>query len=292
MKEQISSQEWILLSSYLDGELNPREKTRVEALLRSRPEIHAAYQSLVRTKSVLQRTPRKSVPRNFTLSVEYSRQPHRSLRLIPVLRLSSAVAAFMSVFLVLSQLIPAFSPAVNRLVSPDMALQPMQEESAVMEFAPAFAEPAPIQEPPMVFWGGPPFVPQGGMGGAAVGSIPGDMVREGGYEPPIVIQPQAEKAIEVPQTLPEIARQPGEEEPLTGSGPILGVREPQEQGKVLDSPTDQRMLVTGDADVFAIESEPTTPLGIPIGYVGAIVLGTLAAAFMVTALILKKASRL
>jgi anti-sigma factor RsiW len=162
MKEQISSQDWILLSSYLDGELNPREKSRVEALLENRPEIRDAYQSLVRTKHLLQHAPRRRVPRNFTLSAEYARQPRRAFRLIPALRLSSAVAALMSVFLVVAQLLLAFAPAMTRSASPDMALQSMQEDGLVMEMAPAAVEGTDNLEPPIIYWGGPPqpFTPK------------------------------------------------------------------------------------------------------------------------------------
>ena len=68
MKRQLSTKDWELLSSYLDGELNPREKARVEVLLSAQPDYKEALDGLRRTKSILHRAPVRKVPHNFTLT--------------------------------------------------------------------------------------------------------------------------------------------------------------------------------------------------------------------------------
>lgn len=259
MTGQIKEKEWILLSSYLDGELNPREQARVEDLLARRPDFQKAYQSLKRTKSILHHAPRKRVPRNFTIpaSMALPAKTGWGLRLVPALRLSSVAAALMSVFLFVSQLVPGLSLASMRAASPAADTAAVQSEMLAMEAAPAAAEESP---PPVVYWNGPPPPPADGMGGAGIapgcpdgrcggaadipyaggmgggdGNVPGFIVPEPVIREaaPPVTAPQAEPEA-LPQATPEMGIAALPAEPLTGTGPILGVAPNEQQGKVLD----------------------------------------------------------
>ena len=85
MNDRISPAEWMLLSAYLDGQVNASEKARVETWLHTRPEIAEAYRSLRNTQLVLQHAPQHKAPRNFTLTAEMLPQPRRSFWLVPTL---------------------------------------------------------------------------------------------------------------------------------------------------------------------------------------------------------------
>jgi hypothetical protein len=56
------------LSAYLDGRLSQVEKTRLEARLQADPTLEALWGDLRNARSTLRRTPKHSVPRNFTIS--------------------------------------------------------------------------------------------------------------------------------------------------------------------------------------------------------------------------------
>jgi hypothetical protein len=110
-------------------------------------------------------------------------------------------------------------------------------------------------------------------------------------EPPMLLQPEMEKAVESPQEMPELGTAAEEAEPLTGTGPILGVREPLEQGMVLQDTSSGRVFSAEEYEVIAQQNEGQNLFGLPLAIVGAIVLFTLAVTLLVTALILNRVSR-
>ncbi|MFN7036477.1 MAG: anti-sigma factor family protein [Bellilinea sp.] len=252
MKEQLNSRDLILLSAYLDGELDPREKARVEALLQSNPEAKQTYESLQRTRAVLRSAPLRKVPRNFTLTAA-AVQPRRPFILIPALRFSSVLATLIAVWMFVSQLLPGMA------TRPLMASEPAMESQAVtgtetmrIMAAPESAQETAQEPPPVVYWGGPPSPPAMGMGGA--GTAPGcadafcggavDTLYPEGMggsgEPAFKNQgmPQSETGnIQINPVPTQI-----EPLPLEGSGPILGVRRAEEQGKTLYTPDQSQPL--------------------------------------------------
>jgi hypothetical protein len=243
MTEQLNSRDLILLSAYLDGELDPREKARVEALLQSNPEAKETFESLQKTRAVLRNAPLRKVPRNFTLSAATVQQPRRPYFLIPALRFSSVLATLMAVWMFVSQLLPGMS------ARPLTASEPMMELQAVTgtETVRIMAVPETPQEtPPVVYWGGPP-APAMGMGGGG-GIAPGcpDAFCGGASDSPPANGIGGGLDLEFKsQAIPEsgagsiqINPIPTQIEPLPleGSGPVLGVRQPEEQGKTLFTP--------------------------------------------------------
>jgi hypothetical protein len=68
MTIQISPSEWEALSAFLDNQLADRDRTRLEARLKSEPELHRALEELRRTRLILRSQPRLKAPRNFTLT--------------------------------------------------------------------------------------------------------------------------------------------------------------------------------------------------------------------------------
>lgn len=101
MNEVFSSQDWQLLSEYLDNQLSPSEKEKVERLLRSSQTWHQNYQSLSATKIILHSAPRKKATKNFTLTREQAdliRKPTRnwfSFRITSLVSTALAVGMFM-----------------------------------------------------------------------------------------------------------------------------------------------------------------------------------------------------
>lgn len=63
------------LSAYLDGNLTPGERERLEARLQGEPALRAELDSLFRTRDLLRSAPRYRAPRNFTLTPEMAGIP-------------------------------------------------------------------------------------------------------------------------------------------------------------------------------------------------------------------------
>ena len=250
MKEQITSKEWILLSSYLDGELNLAEKAQVENLIQARSEIASAYQSLKQTRAVLRAAPRKRVPHNFTLTPDMLPQPFRIPRIVPVLRFSSLVAALVAVFLFVNQLVPGLAPAMapaTALKSPDQSFSAMEAQDTQAPLAAGIAPTESNAEnlPPVVYWGGPPAASVPGMGGGGSGGG-GDSGSPclsgcGGYEGGLETNPDTRSFIVPPTEVPAEPQATAEAsilsmapaESQTGDNPILGVAPQEAQGKEL-----------------------------------------------------------
>jgi hypothetical protein len=104
MKTTLSSHDWQALSDYLDGQLSPQARARLEARLKANAGLRLALEELRRTRIILKNAPRLRARRNFTLTAAMvaRRSPQRSFwQPFSTLRLSSAVAAllFILVFL-------------------------------------------------------------------------------------------------------------------------------------------------------------------------------------------------
>ena len=164
----LTSEDWQLLSAYLDNQISDKEKRRVDERLQSDPECRQGLETLRQTSMLLRSLPVRRVPRNFTLSAQPAPK-----KLIPifvgVLRFSSAAAALL--------LMAAFAL--------DFAQKPRTEmvSKAADEMQPAAAalqSPAqPAGEAPMIiFWGAP--APMMGAYGKGGGGAEGPGVGGGG----------------------------------------------------------------------------------------------------------------
>ena len=92
-----------MLSAYIDGELSPQERQRLEAWMAAEPDLRHRLEGLQRTVMLVQQLPRVEAPRNFLLAPsmveEKEDRPRRiSLRwLAPALTFASALSALMLV---------------------------------------------------------------------------------------------------------------------------------------------------------------------------------------------------
>jgi anti-sigma factor RsiW len=118
MTTRISPRDWEALSAYLDDQLNPKDRSRLEARLSSESDLSEGLDELRKTRLILRSAYKVRAPRNFTLSPSMA-GTRRGVPAQPgaysVLRLASLLA---TVFFVL---VTVGSLAVN-YVQPDQSV--------------------------------------------------------------------------------------------------------------------------------------------------------------------------
>ena len=127
-----------LLSAYLDGELNPSDSTRLEARLKTNPELVSVLDDLRAARTLLRKLPNRRAPRNFTLT-------RKMVGLNPPLPRSYPVFRFATV---LATLLFFFTFGINALATQVMQAQPLgfggggggPGESELFSAAPAATE--------------------------------------------------------------------------------------------------------------------------------------------------------
>lgn len=87
-----------LLSAYLDGELKPSELAKMEARLKSDPELESEMNNLRATRTLLRRLPTRKAPRNFTLTRKMVGQNPPLPRTYPVFRWATVAATLLFFF--------------------------------------------------------------------------------------------------------------------------------------------------------------------------------------------------
>jgi hypothetical protein len=319
MNAQMTPRDWQLLSEYLDGQLSPRDRNKLEQRMVTQPELRDGLEELKQLRSVLRSVPRRKVPHNFTLTRAMVEKPAASrwTSWIPALSLSSAMATFLLIVSMLTRM-PGGMPAA--MVSPEM-----ESSSRVMLAEPemAIAEDSTAEDPPIILWGGPGSMAdgRGGMGGGAeppmMGSADPEMglmaapesevyVDEGMPPPDEVIaeslpvEPEAavEAPAEEPAAAPEMPAGEAPEvsaarealveeniEPLVGTGPILGVAPAEEQGAM------QLKSAPAETEMLLAEQQQAQPAQPDMWLILQIALVLLAVGTGVTAIILKRKSK-
>lgn len=258
MNSPIHSNEWELLSAYLDGQLTESDQRRVRELLGRSAELQEGLEELRRTRAVLRAAPRRRVPHNFTLTPAMVQKPRPrfSWNWAPALGVASALA---TILLVLTFFLK-FSPAVSSTASlPAAAPQVAQNQTDGLRGA-----------PPIIIWNSVPA----GMGGGGLGGGPApETAPQGAPSAPVPYAGQG-AATPAPEATPaparpgfaatvpaasdtaaptantpktagvqptatqaESARSAAQAAPLSGttdkSGPILGVASTEERGKMV-----------------------------------------------------------
>jgi hypothetical protein len=93
------------LSAYLDGQINQAEKTHLERRIQSDATLAAALQGLRQTRALIQRTPKRRAPRNFTLTARMAGIRPPVPRLVPAFTWASAVAMVLFIFTIGTSLV-------------------------------------------------------------------------------------------------------------------------------------------------------------------------------------------
>jgi hypothetical protein len=280
MNKNYSPKDWQLLSNYLDRQLSNQDGLAIQKRLASEPQLQQALREMQQTRFLLQHAKKVTVPRSFTLTPEMAAQIRPAKKpLFPFFSFASVIATIFLVIVLLFEFLPGILPVGK---STQFAAS---NESLSMEAAPmAAADSMESSEPPMIIeWG----YPQGkayGMGG-------------GGADPGMMTAPPMGGGIDVMPGEPET---PGEEpapgavensalaksmdaEPITGAGPILGIRSADETEAFNNSVLS--ILQESSREPIKTLSEP-----FPWLRFSQILLGGIAIISAITAFILRKRS--
>jgi len=136
MMREMTNREWEALSAYLDNELAPKERTRLEARLKEDQDLRMGLGELRRTRAVLRSQPKMRAPRNFTLTPEMAgirAQSRPASRAYPFFRLASALATIALVLVLVGDFFTAKPAAVatSRSSAPITApLSPQEAQAA------------------------------------------------------------------------------------------------------------------------------------------------------------------
>ncbi len=84
-----------LLSSYLDGKLAPNESARLEARLKSDPQLSSVLADLRLARGLLRKLPKRKTPRNFTLNRSMVKANPPLPRVYSLFQFSSAFAGIL-----------------------------------------------------------------------------------------------------------------------------------------------------------------------------------------------------
>jgi hypothetical protein len=136
-----------LLSSYLDGQLSSADAARLEARLRTDPEMRSVLHDLRGTRSLLRQLPMRKAPRNFTLTPKMVGKNPPLPRSYPVFKFTAALATILLFFTyALNVLGPqlAAQPAVFGMGgggAPDTFASTLATEAPAIAAAPAATKP-------------------------------------------------------------------------------------------------------------------------------------------------------
>ena len=168
MKESLSTQDLIQISSYLDEKLSPEIKAKVEARAVKDPFFRSSIEEMRYTRRLLRSLPQRRAPRNFTISPAMAGQTRPS-RLQPLFGFTSAVAAVLTIIIFAgSRLLPGLF-AANTAMAPEAALSAAPATAGTRSATDTTAI------PPMILWNGVPYgqSPALGMGGGGGGGAGG-----------------------------------------------------------------------------------------------------------------------
>ncbi len=234
--KKITRKDLKLLSNYLDGQLTAAQQLKLAARLKKEPTLSSALTELKQTRYLIKKAKLVSVPRSFTLTPEMvaALKPAKRPFALPLLSISSALAALLMVFAILFEALPAsnLSQFMKNELSHESSIDSAAEEMQTL------AAPASIEEaedgftldlrdlqgnPPIIHWGGNAYGSGGGMGGS------NDLVEGLGGDSPTWME---EPVRELPPILPDepvLDLPPGEllpDEPLPDMPPATTVQEP------------------------------------------------------------------
>ncbi len=277
MNMHYSPKDWQLLSNYLDGQLSNREVLILEKRLNQENPLKEAFQDLQQTRYLLQHAKRVPVPRSFMLSPEMAGQINPPRKpLFPIFSFASVIATVFLVVVILFEFLPGMLSGAS---SPKSA----SNEMLAMDAAPMAAEAMDAAEAPQIIeWGHPQAEFQGGMGGGgadmemlAAAPMAAEIETEDGI---------SEMPAEEPAPLAEEERsmmKQADAEPITGAGPILGIRPAEET----DAFNDSVMNILSQS-----EEEPIPTLSNPFPWFRfiQILLAIIAIGTAITAIILRK----
>lgn len=138
MKTKFSSRDWELLSEYLDQQLHPNKRSKLELRLQRDANLRAALEELRHTRAILRSAPRLKAPRSFALKPHMVPQKSQR-RIYPVFQFASALASVLFVLVLVGDLlgvgIPTQAPMLAGAPAPAAESQIIQEEESMRSLA-------------------------------------------------------------------------------------------------------------------------------------------------------------
>jgi hypothetical protein len=126
MKPQISSRDLKSLSLFLDGQLSPAERQRLEKRLQGNQALSQALNEMQQTRTILRSMPKRRAPHNFTLSPQMI-EVRGKKPVFPVLGFISALASILFVLVLAGDLTGIFTSSTKSVALQSM---PVMEAAA------------------------------------------------------------------------------------------------------------------------------------------------------------------
>jgi hypothetical protein len=281
MRLNYSPKDWQLLSNYLDGQLTNREVSMIETRLQGEPQLKQTLLEMQQTRYLMQHAKQIPVPRSFTLTPEMAAQIRPAMKpLFPFFSFASVIATVFLVIVILFEFLPGM---LSGSMSPKSAAS---NEMQALETAPIAAEAMDSADSPQIFeWGYPQAKIEGGYGGGGdmgAGLLTAPPVGGGIEIEPAMPEMPAEEPAPAAEEERSLTKQ-ADSEPITGTGPILGIRPAEETDAFNESVLN--ILRESDKEPIPTLSEP-----FPWLRVSQILLGSIAIITAITAIILRKRS--
>ena len=163
MKNQITSRDYELISSYLDNQLGSKEHALLEARLKADPGLRKELHEISKTRLLLRSLPRLRALRNYYLNpkvIEKQVGVRPAPRFAPAFGIVSAIATILLAMVIFSdRLLAPTSPvalAPASAVQNETGLEQQEVERSVA------STPSPTQEAPMAMMEAPAFSPTAG----------------------------------------------------------------------------------------------------------------------------------
>lgn len=281
MNMNYSPKDWQLLSNYLDGQLTNQEVSTIETRLKSEPQLKQTLMEMQQTRYLLQHAKKVPVPRSFTLTPEMAAQIRPARKpLFPFFSFASVIATIFLVVVILFEFLPGMLSGASSQKSA------ASNEMLAMEAAPMAADSMDSADSPQIFeWGYPQAKIEGGYGGGGdmgAGMLTAPPVGGGIEIEPEISEMPAEEPAPIPEEERAITKQAGSE-PITGAGPILGIRSADETDAFNNSVLN--ILRESGKEPIPTLSEP-----FPWLRVSQILFASIAIITAITAIILRKRS--
>ena len=279
MKINYSPKDWQLLSNYLDGQLSNQEVLLIKKRLEHEPALTQALNELQQTRYLLQHTRKVSVPRSFTLTPQMAEQIRPARKpLFPFFSFASVMATVFLVVVILFEFLPGMLAGLSSSKSASDAILAM--EAAPMASPLMAEEAATSAESPQIFEWGQPQADTPGMGGAEVGLMSVAPANIGNENDSVIPEMPAEEPAPMAANERGLMKQ-ADAEPITGTGPILGVRTAEETAAFNDSVL--RILSESAEDPI-----PTLSTPFPWLRVSQVILALIAIGSAIAAIVLRK----
>jgi anti-sigma factor RsiW len=145
MHNNVSSRDLELLSAYLDGRLEARQRDQLEARLRSNKELADTLQGLAQTRMLLRNLPKLKAPRNFRLTPEMVGKPATS-RLYPAFQFASILAGLLLVFVLAGDFLGLGARTASQIAAPASAPMQVPQSQDMEPIAEATSAPTTAQQ--------------------------------------------------------------------------------------------------------------------------------------------------